>query len=58
MVESVDLALPSKIDHNLYQSWVLEQARKTSQNQSSGLYGLNEHGLEQLGSYLTEITSK
>ena len=58
VVESVDLALPPKMDYNLYQSWVLEQERETSQNRGIDRYGLNYQGLEKLGSYLTKITSK
>ena len=50
VVESVYLVLPFRMDDNFYQSWV-------SQNRSIGRHGLNDHGLEKLNSYLTEIMS-
>ena len=58
VVESVKLAFPPRISPDFYRSWVLEQAGETWQNGSVRPYGLNERGLEKLGNYLTEITSK
>ena len=57
VVESVKIVLPTTVEHELYQSWVLEQAHRTYRNES-GRYGLGARGLEKLGNYLTEITSK
>ena len=58
VVESVDLELPLIMDYDMYRSWILEQAPEPSQNPSIDLHRLNEHGLEKLDNFLTEIASK
>lgn len=59
VVESVNFAFPPKITSDFLQLWLLEQACETWQNGSRfGLFEHNQRGLEKLGNYLTEITSK
>ena len=61
VVESVNFAFPPRMNSDFIQSWLLEQARETGQSGSIrrfGLFEANQRGLEKLGNYLTEITSK